>query len=132
MSTEDILSALAASPDFVTVQDSDHRAYLLDVDEDEKAPLQENLTLTVEQATALPKPNDYRDYEVGQRIILIDLPYLGATVREVLPHCVGIDYANDGADKGSPEAVYSRIRPMPLRSVPAAARLDRTRAVSGK
>src|SRR3546814_862398 len=59
MSTEDILSALAASPDFVTVQDSDHLAYLLDVDEDEKAPLQENLTLTVEQATALPRSEEH-------------------------------------------------------------------------
>src|SRR3546814_2821744 len=88
---------------------------------DLKAPLQENLTLTVEQSTALPKPNDYRDYEVGQRIILIDLPYLGATVREVLPHCVGIDYDNDGPDKGSHEAVYSRIRPKPPHRVPEAA-----------
>src|SRR3546814_11987097 len=123
MSTEDILSALAASPDFVTVQDSDHRAYLLDVDEDEKAPLQENLTLTVEQATALPKPNDYRDYEVGQRIILIDLPYLGATVREVLPQCVGIAYDNASEDTGTREAVYRPLHPMPIQRVHKAARI---------
>src|SRR3546814_7567265 len=34
MSTEDILSALTASPDFVTVQDSDHLDYLLHLDTD--------------------------------------------------------------------------------------------------
>lgn len=38
VSDDDLIAALTASPDFVTVQDSDHLAYLLDVDEDEKAP----------------------------------------------------------------------------------------------
>src|SRR3546814_4939645 len=52
MSTEDMLSALAASPDFVQVHDRDHLAYPLDVDEAEKAPLQTNQTLTVEPAQA--------------------------------------------------------------------------------
>lgn len=36
-SSADILATFA-NPDFVTVQDADHLAYLLDVDEDEKAP----------------------------------------------------------------------------------------------
>ena len=38
VSDDELLAALAISPDFVTVQDADHLAYLLDVDEDEKAP----------------------------------------------------------------------------------------------
>lgn len=73
----------------------------------------ENLTLTVEEARALPQPNDYRDYAVGQRIIMVDLPHLGAAVRSVHSHCVGIDYDNDGDMRGSHEAIYSVIRPMP-------------------
>lgn len=35
---DELIAAIAASPDFVTVQDADHLATLLDVDEDEKAP----------------------------------------------------------------------------------------------
>lgn len=80
---------------------------------EEGEPGSENLTLTVQEAKALPQPNDNRDYEVGQRIILIDLPHIGATVRETFSHAVGLDYDNDGDMKGVHEAIYAKIRPMP-------------------
>ena len=108
-----LITALALSPDFVQVQDAVHLAYLLDVDEDEKAPT-ENLGLTVYEAKALPEPNDYRDYVVGQRIICINLPHIGATVRSTDWNGVGLDYDNDtDEERGSYEALYRHIRPMP-------------------
>ena len=113
-SSEDILAAVSG-PDFVTVQDADHLAYLLDVDEDEKAPAGENLGLEVGAATALPRPAD-ESYTVGQRIICINLPHLGATVRSLDETGVGIDYDNDDSEdkEFGYEALYSHIRPMPL------------------
>lgn len=82
---------------------------------EEGEPGSENLTLTIQEARALPEPNDNRDYEVGQRIIMVDLPHIGATVREVLAGNigVGIDYDNDGDLRGAHEAIYVMIRPMP-------------------
>ena len=108
---DDLLAAIAISPDFVQVQDAVHLAYLLDTDEETST---ENLSLSVYEAAELPQPNDNRDYRVGQRIILIDLPHIGATVRSVYSHAVGIDYDNDGALRGTHEAIYAKIRPMPL------------------
>lgn len=112
VSSADILAALAASPDFVAVQDSAHLAYLLDLDEAEKMPLRENLTLSIDEARALPCPAD-DSYTVGQRIILINLPHVGATVRSLDEAGVGIDYDNDEPGEDY-EAMYAHIRPMPL------------------
>ncbi len=111
-SDDELIAALDRSPRFTRVQDGAHLAYLLDVDEDEKAPShpngwadieaataalkaparEEDLTLTVEEAKALPEADTY---EVGQRIILVALPYLGATVRSLDSYSIGIDYDND-------------------------------------
>ena len=109
-SDDDLLAALAVSPDFVLVQDAVHLAYLLDVDEDEKAPAGENLDLTIDEAKALPQADTY---EIGQRIICAALPHIGATVRSVDADGVGIDYDNDEPDDEY-EALFSAIRPMPL------------------
>lgn len=113
-SSKDLLAAITASHDFVAVQNSAHLAYLLDVDEDEKAPAQENLTLSIEQAKALPKAED-SSYEVGQRIIVVGLPHIGATITSTDSFGIGVRYDDDDDDQDddSYEAEYSRIRPMP-------------------
>ena len=109
---DDLLAALAVSPDFVLVQDAVHLAYLLDTDEETST---ENLDLTIEGAKALPEPNDYRDYEVGQRIIMINLPHIGATIRSLDETGVGIDYDTDSdEERGTYGALFRHIRPMPL------------------
>ncbi len=130
VSDDELIAALDRSPRFTRVQDGAHLAYLLDVDEDEKAPShpngwadieaataalkaparEEDLTLTVEEAKALPKSDTY---EVGQRIIMVNLPHLGATIRSLDEMGVGLDYDNDEPDDAY-EAMYAHIRPMPL------------------
>lgn len=111
VSDDELIAALDRPPRFTRVQDGAHLAYLLDVDEDEKAPArEENLTLSVEEAQELPEADTY---EVGQRIIIVALPYLGATVRSVHSYGIGVDYDNDGDARGAYDALFSRIRPMP-------------------
>lgn len=77
---------------------------------------EEDLTLSTEEAWALPRPAD-ESYQVGQRIICVNLSHIGATVRSLDDTGVGLDYDNDDEEdkEFGYEALYSHIRPMPLR-----------------
>ncbi len=72
----------------------------------------ENLSLTSDDARALPQPK--RGYQVGQRVICTYLPHIGATVTRIDSNGVALVYDTDSdEERGTYGALFGNIRPMP-------------------